>query len=77
MGWNFKSLLATVPYYRADPGGRGRPGDQESESDLQGRIQSGGRGGGSLGVRTAPPPFGEPPNFIKKEKARARVYTVF
>ena len=54
MGWNFKSVLAT------DPGGRGRPGDQASESDLQGRIQCVWGGGG---VRTAPP------NFIKKEKA--------
>ena len=25
-------------------------------------------GGGVLGVRTPPPPFGGPPNFIKREK---------
>ena len=33
----------------------------------QGRIQGGG-GGGVLGVRTAPPPFGGPLNFIKRGK---------
>ena len=38
--------------------------DTRTNKPLQGRIQ----GGRVMGVRTPPPPFGGPPNFIKREK---------